>query len=272
MHDPCSRQGGRDRPPTRGGTGRPERGRRQRLREAALRAAKAGRIRRLHLRRALRAPEPGHRRRYPTQSHLISLTRLARPVRLRDAARSIPRMGPYLLSHHPHCGPFASDTLRVRGRRLCIACLIGYPSMAVTLLALWLADASSLAPGTAWASLGLLLASAQVLSFAGRVPNVPVQVVVKVALGSGLGLFAYGLLQAPFPLPGRLLMLLISLMAIQSLWLLRIRRLQRTCRACPQFSLRPHCEGLADLQRRIGPLLSPSTGKKWIPVDPPRKS
>lgn len=180
-------------------------------------------------------------------------------------------MGPYLLSHHPHCGPFAADTLRVGGLRLCIACLIGYPMMAATLLALWLADAASAAPWFAWLLLGLLLASAQAFSFAGLVPNVPLQVLVKASLGCGLGLIVYGLLQTPLPHPARLLTLLAALVAIQSLWLLRIRRLQRTCRACPQFAIRPNCEGLGDLRRRIGPLLSLPAGDRWIPIEPPRR-
>jgi hypothetical protein len=103
------------------------------------------------------------------------------------------------------------------------------------------------------------------MSFAGRVPSARAQVAVKVALGAGFGAFIVGLLTAPWPLAVRVVLLLASLSALNSLWLLRFHRLERTCQACPQNALRPRCVGLRDLDDRVGHLVRmPAAAAGWV--------
>jgi hypothetical protein len=173
-------------------------------------------------------------------------------------------MGPFLVSHHPHCGPFRPDVLVVGRRRLCTACFVGYPFIAVGWLGAWAASGTVPLAWWAWAAIGLALAAPQGLSFAGRIRSARTQVLVKASLGTGLGLVCHAALALPLELGWRIAALVAALMAIQSLWVLRFHRLERTCQACPQLALRPRCEGLADLDTRLQEVLAPAGG--WIRV------
>ena len=188
----------------------------------------------------------------------------------KDLARALRAMGPYRRSHHPLCGPFRADVFVVKGRRYCIACFVGYPVLVLTALAgVALFGSVRAATGAvwwAWVVAGLVAALPQALSFAGRVPDWRAQVAVKVALGLGFGLVVAGLLSAPWPLAARLAALVAALVALNALWLLRFHRLERTCQACPQVGLRPRCEGLAELDDRVGHLLRLPRGG-WQRVD-----
>ena len=189
------------------------------------------------------------------------------------------RMGPYRRSHHPLCGPFRPDVLLVGGKRYCIACYVGYPALALALIAGLLLIPRLGLPWWAWAAGGLLVALPQGLSFAGRIRSWKVQVAVKAALGLGFGTFMAAMLRAPWPLAVRILALFAALAALNSLWLFRFHRLERTCQACPQNGLRPRCEGLRELDERVGHLVhmpGPMDGTGaaggaggWTRVDPP---
>ena len=192
----------------------------------------------------------------------------------RDLWQVMLRMGPYRRSHHPLCGPFRPDVFVLRGSRYCIACYVGYPVLALTVLLGLLLAARVGAPWWAWSAAGLLVASPQALSFAGRVPSARVQVAVKVALGAGFGAFIVGILLMPTPLAVRLLLLAASLAALNSLWLFRFHRLERTCQACPQNALRPRCEGLRELDDRVGhlvrlPMAIRPAARGWVAVEDP---
>lgn len=190
----------------------------------------------------------------------------------RDLWRVVRRMGPYRRSHHPLCGPFRPDVLVVGGRRYCIACYVGYPVLAAALVAGLLAFDAVGAPWYAWCVAGLLAAFPQALSFAGRVPDWRAQVAVKAALGLGFGAFCAGVLSAPWLLAARIAALLLALMALNSLWLFRFHRLERTCQACPQNALRPRCEGLRELDDRVGHLVRlPGSGgaTDWVRIEDP---
>lgn len=175
-------------------------------------------------------------------------------MRPRQVPRALARMGPYLLSHHPHCAPFRSDVVVLAGRRWCIACWLGYPLLAAAALLAWRDPWGW--PWAATAAVGLVLALPQGLSFAGRVPTPAAQAAVKACLGIGFGLLLGALLRAPWSLPVRLAVVLAVFTGLQALWVLRLLRLDRTCAACPQRRLRPRCDGLRDLHDRVGGLLS----------------
>lgn len=189
----------------------------------------------------------------------------------RELWQALRRMGPYRRSHHPLCGPFRADVFVAGGKRYCIACYVGYPVLAATVLLGLLAGGAWGLPWWAWAVGGLAVASPQALSFAGRVSSAKVQVTVKAALGLGFGAFIVGMLTVPAPLVVRLLLLLASLSALNALWLFRFHRLERTCQACPQNTLRPRCEGLRELDDRVGHLVRlPGTAATgWVRIDGP---
>lgn len=177
-------------------------------------------------------------------------------------------MGPFRRSHHPACGPFRADVLRVRGKAYCIACWVGYPALAAAAIAALALGRTLDAPWWAWGAAGLVLALPQALSFAGKVPSPVAQVAVKLALGAGFGLVLASALLAPVPWWARLLGALLTMSALNTLWLLRFHRLERTCQACPQVGLRPRCEGLRDLDDRVGAIVRlPRASATWEPVD-----
>ena len=185
----------------------------------------------------------------------------------RDLWQVVRRMGPYRRSHHPLCGPFRSDVFVLGGQRYCIACYVGYPILALTVLAGLLFGGALDLPWWAWAVGGLVIASPQAFSFAGRVPSSRVQVAIKLALGVGFGAFIVGMLTLPAPLAVRIVLLLASLSALNGLWLFRFHRLERTCQACPQNSLRPRCEGLRELDDRVGHLVRLPSAGGWVKLE-----
>ncbi len=165
-------------------------------------------------------------------------------------------MGPYLLSHHPHCGPFRSDVVMVAGRRFCVACFVGYPVLVVAFIAGLAMYPRLDAVWWTWCAGGVLLFSAQGLSFAGAVHSWQMQVMVKVLMACGIASAVVGLLHAPVSFPWRVAAIAAALIAMQAMWMLRMLRLERTCRRCPQYGLRPGCEGLRELDARVGHLLA----------------
>jgi hypothetical protein len=46
-------------------------------------------------------------------------------------------MGSFSLAHHPECSAYDGHCVRLRGRRLCIGCFIGYPVFAASLVVLF---------------------------------------------------------------------------------------------------------------------------------------
>lgn len=167
-------------------------------------------------------------------------------------------MGPYWSSHHPHCEPFGGDVIRVGSRRYCIACHVGYPAIALGLATPWLLRTTLDLTALHWLAVGLVLLLPQALSFMGAIRRPAVQVAVKLALGVGIGLSLAGIWQMPISWLWKVLASLGGLMLLQSAWLLRLARLERTCRACPQYGRRPYCDGLGELQARVGHILDPA--------------
>ena len=35
---------------------------------------------------------------------------------------------PYLISHHPNCDKYEEHVFKIRGKKFCIGCFIGYPT------------------------------------------------------------------------------------------------------------------------------------------------
>ena len=47
---------------------------------------------------------------------------------------------PILLSHHPACKKFESHTITLRGKKICLGCLVIYPTIIITLSLLFMFD------------------------------------------------------------------------------------------------------------------------------------
>lgn len=177
------------------------------------------------------------------------------PVRFADALRAFPKAGPFLWSHHPVCSFFQADVLRIGSTRVCIACFIGLPMIAVGALAARAFEPHLQLGWWVWLLIGLALALPQGLSFAGRVPTTRAQVLLKLSLGTGLGFVIFGLLATPLPFWGRIAALVVGMLGIQSFWVLRLHRLDRTCNRCPERPIRPRCTGLIQLDDAVGAVL-----------------
>lgn len=148
----------------------------------------------------------------------------------------------HLLAHHPLCGCFEADLLKLGPYQLCLGCTLAYPLALLVVLFWWLWGL----PGIWWQHLlaGLLCGSIQFLSLAGLTLRRPHKLVVKSLLGLGMGLTTVGVLALPVFWTVRLMLLLnLSLLATM-LGRYRIRGLRRVCEACVWEARWRSCPGL----------------------------
>ncbi len=186
-----------------------------------------------------------------------------------DTGYAAPRIrwasiGRLALAHHPRCYPFRHDVYRVAGVELCVGCFTAYPIAAATLVAL-----ASL-PALAWwvvVAMGVFLGSAQALAIGGWTATRSRKIMVKVALGLGLGAVVFGVMAAPWTFAVRLLALAAGLVLAALAMAPRAIRMRRTCEGCFFQGDWERCTGMAllrppslpgDLDARRHPVVRPA--------------
>lgn len=157
-------------------------------------------------------------------------------------------------AHHPLCGTFRHDVVRVAGLHLCAGCAILLPSFLLSsLVAVLLLHAGVAAvPLAAAAS---LLALPQAVTYLRRWPRA-MRVAAKLVGGLGLGLFLVAAFAA-LALPSFLLLMAIIGVAAVVGQGVRMHAIWQTCKACPYRADWETCPGFV-----------PRTPFEW-PLPPP---
>lgn len=170
-----------------------------------------------------------------------------------DIFHAFPKLVPLILSHHPDCEPYRKDVLRLGKLRLCRGCTISYG-----LVLIWVAsyilspDIRGLfdpfSPGLIIGA-GVVLGLFQVLRGIYRSLSVIGRSLVKVALGSGIGLILIGIFQLE-------LGFWVTFWTIMGLFVvygllggsLRFFYMKRTCEECEFRGDLKNCPGLSAIK------------------------
>lgn len=173
---------------------------------------------------------------------MTTLSRLDRRALLRLA-----------LAHHPTCLLFREDTFRIGGVPVCAGCLVAYPTLVATALALWWTGA--VAPWWTWFALGWVFGSVQFVSVAGLARRRVAKVIVKACLGLGLSATFYGVILAPWPLAYKLAFTVFGMVLGAVALIPKAKRMIATCDGCMHQRDWDHCPGVG-LIARVAPTRS----------------
>lgn len=150
----------------------------------------------------------------------------------------------FLLAHHPRCERFEEDTIPLCGSvRLCIGCAISYPLCALTILLLFLFRAAERVSVGILVFAALLLSSFQLTSLLGLARRRGLKVGIKALLGLGMGLGIYAILNLPWSLVYRWLILCAAFLTAGGLYVVRIRNMKKRCSKCEWEGNWEQCPG-----------------------------
>lgn len=132
-----------------------------------------------------------------------------------------------LFAHHPDCGRFDQDVVRLYGSRVCVSCLTFIGTFAVSFLILELAPFDF-----PWSTLfiaGIALGTLQIFSFLGRTSSKTSKIFVKAIVGTGTGIGLSGLVASPLSSVELGAVLGLGFLLALCVAPLRKARIQRTC-------------------------------------------
>jgi len=156
---------------------------------------------------------------------------------------------PILLSHHPDCEMFANDYYRIGHLKLCKGCFTAYPT-AILIIVLHIMNIIQF-QWYEYIIYGVVVGSAQFLSFTDITRYNSIKIFVKIFLGIGVGFVIIGVFTAPFNILIRLFtfFFLVNLAGILSYF--RIKKMTRICLECEWKADWNNCPGFADVIRRL---------------------
>ncbi|HEY0088355.1 MAG TPA: hypothetical protein VGB37_05905 [Candidatus Lokiarchaeia archaeon] len=94
-----------------------------------------------------------------------------------------------LLSHHPNCERFAKNhTLNVGKHRFCMGCLIGYPTILITIIVIFFLKLYAFLNRDLLLILSLICISSLALSPLNLTKKKPIKIIQKLLISVGLGL------------------------------------------------------------------------------------
>ena len=148
-----------------------------------------------------------------------------------------------LLAHHPDCEAYAADTVSLGGTRLCLGCLLTYPTALIIAIALYLTNASSEVGIGLLFMVGLLFASLQLVSLTGYARKRGVKAAVKLSLGIGIGFGVYAVFSLPIHFLLRWFSFVLLAGCAGSLSLLRYGNMKKRCSGCEWAGRWARCPG-----------------------------
>jgi hypothetical protein len=149
---------------------------------------------------------------------------------------------PILLSHHPNCRKFENHIADFNGKKVCLGCIIIYPTLIISLLTLILL-------GILWIEiigwyllpLGLVLFSIKFFN----VQNKPLKVIVNILVGISGAMFILGTFSLPIFFILQILVFILFTLGVSFLAFLKLKRKLRVCSENCEYKGQWHlCPGL----------------------------
>jgi len=152
---------------------------------------------------------------------------------------------PFLLAHHPSCKNFEHHTIEFRGRKLCMGCFITYPSVALTLVFLYILNGLYALDHYFLLALALVLFGINLIRKMIFKDNFRkgIHVIFRAELGIMLALALMSIVLANGNERILIGVFAITVAIVYNLY--NGWRNLRTCKTCPQYIVFPKCDGLA---------------------------
>ncbi len=138
-----------------------------------------------------------------------------------------------MLAHHPLCGRFDDHLLTIRGRKVCRGCISVYPTFAVVLVLLFMAQPEFAVAFYA----SLFLFAIQLLRF--HIHGRGWSILFNMILGSSLALVIYSAMVCPPELRIYVYPFIIAVIVIFQYF--KGRRMLKRCRECSSYVSYPRC-------------------------------
>lgn len=147
------------------------------------------------------------------------------------------KVKPVIFSHHPSCSFFKADTIRICSIDLCIGCFMSYPIALLILLLDFTFSWSEITPQVFWQGdillfAGLAIGSLQFISSFRGINNKMIKIIIKIALGVGIGFSVIGIFALPISLYIRVSILLTGMTLAVFFGSFRLYRVRSKCASC----------------------------------------
>jgi hypothetical protein len=156
---------------------------------------------------------------------------------------------PILLSHHPNCHKFENHVAVLNGNKICLGCIIIYPTLILTSLFLVLLEIMWLEIIN-WYLLpiGMILFSAKFFN----IQKKPLKVIVNIFVGINGALVILGTFSLPIPIFLQLLVFVLLIFAVSYLAFYKLKKKLRVCSESCEFNKQWHlCPGLSEVYFNI---------------------
>ena len=151
---------------------------------------------------------------------------------------------PLLLSHHPDCNEFRDHVFELKGKKFCIGCFIGYPSMLLTILVLFLIQIYNFIHHRILLIIGLVLFCTYALKIFKFMRDIKGKIFIRILIGAGLGFLFWGIFGSPLTPLDKILS---SIVMFGGLYLVystvRVISVFYTCHKCSYDGDWKHCPG-----------------------------
>jgi hypothetical protein len=156
---------------------------------------------------------------------------------------------PLLLSHHPNCKKFESHTLDIKGHRICLGCLVIYPTVILTLILLSILNFKF---DEYYLWFYILIGAAVVTLKLIDSENKGFKVIVNFITGLGAGFVIFGIFILPIDLWVAILFLILFVLFTGFLAGYKFDKEMKVCiNECEYKRDWSRCPGLKDVYARI---------------------
>ncbi|MBN1390685.1 MAG: hypothetical protein JXA22_08605 [Candidatus Thermoplasmatota archaeon] len=172
----------------------------------------------------------------------------------KDIIKTVRRLSPFLLSHHPDCSFFDQDIYRVFGKKICLGCSIAYPTAFLviisSLLTGWYRSFPELIIHEDMLIIAsMMMGSLQFIKYVGLRSSRPLNIFIKISLGLSLGGITVWIFTIPIHLIFRILLFIIFFIFVQFLGSLRFRSVRNICADCIYHGDWDICPGFRNINR-----------------------
>jgi len=160
-------------------------------------------------------------------------------------------MMPLLTSHHPDCKHYKDDYYTIGRAKICIGCSTSFP-IAILVVALYLIFGNiTQFPWYLYIGFGAFYGLFQLASIFDLNRHIVSKVLVKVAMGFGMGLITLGVFLMPIHIAFRIIIFIVGVSVTRVVGGFRLQKIEKKCRACPQYDGYYYCDGFREITNKL---------------------